>query len=193
LRKNIGEEKYYTTTQISKALGISMESLRDWLLREYIAPSVPSQGQGKKAFFTFNDVLGIRFFQELLRIGFARKIAAEILRKFTTQTKSLKGQIPSQALFNVYGDWVDAHFDRLKPIGAPREKLLDELKEIQTRMKEHKETPQDLMNKYKIDSVLDNDIGPYLIGYAQAREWDFIHIVNIDRIYKDVEKRLQAL
>lgn len=69
-------QESFTTKDIVEKLGIPMQRLRMWLLEGYIVPSTPSEGQGKKAYFTRNDLYAIRLFTKLMDKGFKREAAA---------------------------------------------------------------------------------------------------------------------
>jgi DNA-binding transcriptional MerR regulator len=74
-------EKLYTSGDVRRILKISMERYRDWESRGFIKPSIPSPGQGRKAFFTGEDVKKIILFKEFLDIGFRRKFASTLVEK----------------------------------------------------------------------------------------------------------------
>lgn len=76
------EKASFTTKDIVERLDIPMQRLRMWLMEEYIAPSVPSDGQGKKAYFSTNDMYAIVLFSRLLAKGFKRELASRYIREF---------------------------------------------------------------------------------------------------------------
>lgn len=76
------EKTIFTTKDIVERLDIPMQRLRMWLMEEYIAPSVPSDGQGKKAYFSINDMYAIVLFSRLLAKGFKRELASRYIREF---------------------------------------------------------------------------------------------------------------
>ena len=69
----------FSTFDIVKLLGINREKLRDWMDRGYVNPSIPAEGQGTRAVFVREDIYNICLFVELLKIGFKRKFAANII------------------------------------------------------------------------------------------------------------------
>ena len=74
-------EDIYSTIDISKALGIKRERMREWMIRGFVEPSLPSTGKGTIAIFTRKDVLCVALFQKLLGLGFNRETASEHVRK----------------------------------------------------------------------------------------------------------------
>lgn len=72
----------YSTIDIIKALKIPRERLRDWIVRDFIRPSLPTFRQGVKAGFTKGDVYGIAIFEQLLEYGYKREAASEIIKNF---------------------------------------------------------------------------------------------------------------
>jgi len=76
------DETPYTTKDIVEKLHIPMQRLRMWLLNNFFEPTKPSEGQGKKAFFSKLDMYAIELFVKLLAKGFKRELAAEYIRSF---------------------------------------------------------------------------------------------------------------
>jgi hypothetical protein len=72
----------YSTLDIIKALKIPRERLRDWIVRGFISPSLPSCKQGVKAGFSDADIYGIAIFEKLLDYGYKREAASEIVKHF---------------------------------------------------------------------------------------------------------------
>ena len=72
-------EDIYSTIDISKALKIKRERLREWMIREFVKPSLPANNKGTIAIFTRDDVISVALFQKLVDIGFKREAAAEYI------------------------------------------------------------------------------------------------------------------
>ena len=53
-----------------------------WLLNGFISPSIPSAGQGQKAYFSRTDFYAIVLFTKLLNKGFKRELAAAYVKSF---------------------------------------------------------------------------------------------------------------
>jgi len=70
-------EDLYSTIDISKALNIPRERLRDWMVRGFIKPSLPSTSKGTIAIFIRTDVVCVALFMKLITKGFKRDAAAE--------------------------------------------------------------------------------------------------------------------
>lgn len=77
----------FSTLDIEKALDITRERLRDWVIRGYVAPTVPAAGQGTKATFTRFDIYGIELFRQLIEDGCNRDAAGGFVRQFIEREK----------------------------------------------------------------------------------------------------------
>jgi hypothetical protein len=82
----------YSTIDIERGLKISRERLREWTSKGFIVPSIPSPGQGRKAEFSHDDLLKVCLFDELLRIGFKRDMAGQIISKYTLKKDPNEGE-----------------------------------------------------------------------------------------------------
>lgn len=72
----------FSTFDITKALGIPRERLKDWMNNNFIQATQPAQGKGTKAIFTLMDVYGVALFQDLLQKGFKRETASKFVKGF---------------------------------------------------------------------------------------------------------------
>ena len=70
----------YTTTDISKHLGIKRERLKIWMSKGFITPSQTASGPGTKNLFSITDLYLLKLFASLVERGFPREEAAERLR-----------------------------------------------------------------------------------------------------------------
>ena len=70
----------YTTTDISKHLGIKRERLKIWMSNGYVKPSTEASGPGTKNLFTITDLYFLKLFASLVERGFPRKEAANRIR-----------------------------------------------------------------------------------------------------------------
>jgi DNA-binding transcriptional MerR regulator len=66
----------YTTTDITKHLGIKRERLKIWMTNGYIRPSETASGPGTKNLFTVTDLYLLKLFTSLVERGFPREEAA---------------------------------------------------------------------------------------------------------------------
>lgn len=84
----------YTTTDIVDKLKVPMQRLRMWLLNGYFSPSIPSAGQGQKAYFSLFDLYAIAVFIQLLDQGCKRELAAEYVKRYqeSYQGKEVEAQ-----------------------------------------------------------------------------------------------------
>jgi hypothetical protein len=75
-------KKRFSTFDITKALGIPRERLKDWMNNGFIVPTEPAHGKGTKAGFTITDIYGVALFQDLIEKGLKREIAATFVKHF---------------------------------------------------------------------------------------------------------------
>lgn len=69
----------YTTTDVAR-LGIKRERLKEWTTRGFVSPSVRAAGPGTKALFSLLDLYHIKLFEKIVKLGFFRECAAELLK-----------------------------------------------------------------------------------------------------------------
>ena len=77
-----------TSFEVSKGLNIPYGRLREWIIREYIKPSVQAKGQGSKAHFSRLDTYLIKLFESLLNCGISREKAARCVSNTRTIAQS---------------------------------------------------------------------------------------------------------
>ncbi len=92
---------YYTSSIVTHVLDCHRELIKDWILQGFITPSVPAEGQGTKALFTFNDILTVYLFQKLINRGFKRKLAKKYIEAFKKEYID-NGIIPNIAVFFIH-------------------------------------------------------------------------------------------
>ena len=74
-------KKFYTTFDIRKIYNIKRETLRDWIDRDFVFPTLPAKGKGTKALFDEKAVFEIGLFKYLVGGGFTREMASKIVRE----------------------------------------------------------------------------------------------------------------
>lgn len=75
-------KKEFTSTEISKALGIEWGRLREWIVKGFIVPSVKGQeGPGRAILFSLDDVYGIYLFRQMVEYGWNRGFASVHVKK----------------------------------------------------------------------------------------------------------------
>lgn len=89
---------YYTSSIVTHVLKCHRELLKDWIMQEFVIPSIPAEGQGTKALFTFNDIFMAYFFQKLVNRGFKRSLAKKYIEAFRKEYLN-NGIIPDIAVF----------------------------------------------------------------------------------------------
>ena len=101
----------YSTLDIERGLKISRERLREWTAKGFIVPSIPSPGQGRRAEFSRDDLLTVALFDELLKIGFQRKMAGKIVKRegqYLWGASDICRTGPDFLMIKFYGDQVAA-------------------------------------------------------------------------------------
>lgn len=86
------DEKFTTKTIVEK-LGIPLQRVRMWLMEDFVSASIPSEGQGKKAFFTREDLYQIVLFEKLLKKGLKRELASNYVKSLRDGANIL-GSVP---------------------------------------------------------------------------------------------------
>lgn len=77
----------YTTTDITKHLGIKRERLKIWMTNGYIRPTETASGPGTKNLFSITDLYLLKLFTSLVERGFPRQVAAEKIQLIDTGYK----------------------------------------------------------------------------------------------------------
>ncbi|MBU1568151.1 MAG: MerR family transcriptional regulator [Proteobacteria bacterium] len=127
----MGVDKYTTKTIVEK-LGIPLQRLRMWLMEDFVSASIPSEGQGKKAFFTREDLYHIVLFEKLLKKGLKRELAAAYIKSINGGT-SILDSVPYLVLITINtdeGNVVQSRnclgFNPLQPIISPDNFMMSE-------------------------------------------------------------------
>ncbi len=70
--------RYYTGSDVVRAVGLSQKVLTQWIDRRLVVPSVRAQGKGTKHGFTLVDLVRIAVMEKLSRMGLPRENAAAV-------------------------------------------------------------------------------------------------------------------
>jgi hypothetical protein len=158
-------EDLYSTIDISKALNIPRERLRDWMVRGFIKPSLPSTSKGTIAIFIRTDVVCVTLFMKLITKGFKREAAAEyvdLLIEYPDLTNSINFIMLKSVVKNNDLDVVP--FFSYGP--GPLNLDIDKDRNVNTSF---------------TDRIIEAD------------EWDDIQIINVVNIHKEVDAALGHL
>jgi len=158
-------EDLYSTLDIVKALNIPRERLRDWMIRGFIKPSLPSTGKGTIAVFTKADVFGVALFGKLLEKGFKREMAAEYIEMVLSQ--------------NIYKA---LNFILFKSVIRNGKRVVEI--EEQIGKSSLKVEIDEKGNAKVISGPFENPI---------AEEWEDIHILNVGNLFKEVDTALRDI
>ena len=156
-------EPLYSTLDITKALSIPRERLRDWMVRGFIIPSLPSTSKGTIAIFTKDDVLCVALFQKLIDLGYKRENAGEYIDILTNTS-----MIPH------------IRFVTLK----------HKVENGETKTESEMQIGDGTLN-LSIASNGNIDSGPF--SPLNCSEWEGIHIINIMTIKKEVDAALAEI
>ena len=162
--------KDYTTTDITRAIGIPRERLKDWMTLGFVKPTIPAEGAGTKAVFRIEDLYGLQLFQHLLSNGFKRKEAAEIVSNLSRKIGS------GQYLIAKASDG-DLSVEIL-PTGENGRPIVDLLSGVSTW--------------HHGEGGLKSRWGAPIEAHDE-KEWDHIIIVNIGRIRRLVDQAVADL
>jgi hypothetical protein len=157
-------EDLYSTIDISKALKIPRERLRDWMVRGFIKPSLPSTSKGTIAIFIRTDVVCVALFMKLITKGFKRDAAAEYV-DFLIENPGLTNSITFIMLKSVVrnGNMEVTPFFSYGPAAL----------------------------NLNIDE--DRNLSTSFTDRIEADEWDDIQIINVVNIHKEVDAALAQL
>lgn len=103
----------FSTIDIERRMGISRERFREWVSKGYVTPSIPSPGQGRRAEFSREDLLRVALFDELLKVGFHREAAGQVISRFKLEKDPREGEplswvAPDFIVFIFRGDSISA-------------------------------------------------------------------------------------
>jgi hypothetical protein len=174
----------YSTLDIVKALSIPRERLRDWMNNGFVIPTISSQGQGTKAVFTRNDVYLAALFVDLLKKGFKRYNASDLIRKTSAILK--KNEPKNLAYVIIY--FLKNHDNpvTVKSIYDP----VTRWDKIDLRWDGRISSKQ--IDGYKDIAIERNDLPAEkaMQNQSKAQLWENIHIVNFKNIKKEVDLQL---
>jgi len=156
-------EDLYSTIDISKALNMPRERMRDWMVRGFIKPSLPSTSKGTIAIFTRDDVLCVMLFLKLIDRGFKRETAAEYI-DFLWNSKMIAA----------------VKFITLKHSVRDGNPVID---------RDFYVGEEDL--DFQIGSDGKITVGPF--SPTDSDEWEGIHIINMINMAKEVDAALSKL
>jgi hypothetical protein len=174
----------FSTLDIVKALSIPRERLRDWMNNGFVIPTISSQGQGTKAVFTRNDVYLAALFVDLLKKGFKRYNASDLIRKTSAILK--KNEPKNLAYVIIY--FLKNHDNPVivKSIYDP----VTRWDKIDLRWDGRISSKQIEGNKDNAPERNDLPAEKAMQNQSKAQLWENIHIVNFKNIKKEVDLQL---
>jgi len=165
----------FSTLDIVKALNIPRERLRDWMNHGFVVPTTRSEGQGTKAVFTRDDIYLVALFVDLLKKGFKRDRASDLIRKASEILR--KNGSKSVAYITIY--FLNNHNNAIlaEPIYDP----VTRWDKIDLRWGGR--IPSELITRSKINAIGLNDIPT---EKDAMQKWENIHLVN----FKDLKTKV---
>ena len=174
----------FSTLDIVKALSIPRERLRDWMNNGFVIPTISSQGQGTKAVFTRNDVYLAALFVDLLKKGFKRYNASDLIRKTSAILK--KNEPKNLAYVFIY--FLKNHDNPV--IGKSIYDPVTRWDKIDLRWDGRISSKQIEGNKDNAPERNDLPAEKAMQNQSKAQLWENIHIVNFKNIKKEVDLHL---
>lgn len=174
----------FSTLDIVKALSIPRERLRDWMNNGFVIPTISSQGQGTKAVFTRNDVYLAALFVDLLKKGFKRYNASDLIRKTSAILK--KNEPKNLAYVIIY--FLKNHDNPV--IGKSIYDPVTRWDKIDLRWDGRISSKQIEGNKDNAPERNDPPAEKAMQNQSKAQLWENIHIVNFKNIKKEVDLQL---
>ncbi len=165
---DISTKDLFTTHHVTKVLDIPMQRLRVWLLNGYIAPAIPSGGQGQKAFFLKEDLYVIALFKKLLEKGFKRELAS----KYCNSMKGINTPLGFANYLTIWTTEIDGKFVMGSHLLAGSE-------------------------KFRVD-ILPNMVNIWpgddqKLVKAVDVDWNDIYIINLTKIMRRVDTALNEV
>ena len=160
---------------------IPRERLRDWIQRGFTPPTTPAGGAGRAAIFTRLDVYGIFLFNVLLRRGFNRKFAAELIKHLksyvdiSAKKNSIKLDFPSTLVFFMKEN--GKKIISFIPIYAGEHQIKLPSGKMQSI------SPAGIKDYVKLDGTPGKDID----------DWDQIEVVNFIKIRAEIDAALEII
>ena len=158
----------FTTFDIIKALKIPRERLREWMKLGFIKPTIDADGQGTKSIFTRQDTYRVELFSQLLKMGFQRKLASKFIESYSEpRGKHRWGQ---SYLVIRLGARTTRNQDKdgfyfTKTIASSDQKI---------------DLVKGFIDEEEISAELDE-------------RWDYIQIVNLKRLERETDKKLEKV
>jgi hypothetical protein len=169
----------FSTLEVGRALKIGRECFRDWMNKGFIKPSVPSKGQGSKAIFLLDNVIGIALFKHLVEIGLTRAIAASWAYKFIERDKTE----PDRQKAHYIAFVSSINLKEVKVYTFASGDFAITLESLQiippgNRITDLNQLPLEIREK---------------LSMSLDKNWQYIHIVNVKALRANVLKALAKL
>ena len=171
----------FSTLDIVKALGVPRERLRDWMNNGFVVPTISSKGQGTKAVFTRDDIYLVALFVDLLKKGFKRSRASELIGKASKILKKNGSQSLAYVILYFFKNQNNTVFTELIYDPVTRWDRID--------LRWGGRIPAVAIEGNNKGDLKPKDHLTQAVGKIQSAtlEWENIHIVNFKNIKKKVD------
>lgn len=174
----------FSTLDIVKALSIPRERLRDWMNNGFVTPTTRSEGQGTRAIFSRDDIYLVALFVDLLKKGFKRKRASDLIKKTSEVLRKNNG---SKSLIYIIIYFLNNHYDAIlaEPIYDP----VTRWDKIDLRWGGR--IPSKLNERSRKDTLAVNEplTGKDAVQQelSTTQRWENIHLINFINLKKKVD------
>lgn len=159
------KNELFSTFEIIKALNIPRERLREWMKLGFIKPTQAADGQGTRAIFTRQDAYRVELFRRLLQMGLQRKLAAQFVESYD----EAGGNHRSEQRYLIIR------------LGTRTTRNEDEYGTYFSKCIANDDQKIDLVKGFIDDEVLAAEFD---------ERWDYLQIVNLNRLERDADRML---
>lgn len=79
---NTTKQNGYLSIDVERFAGVKRSTIESWIERGYISPSIQvASGHGSRNIWSMNDIRKIIIFNGLVKIGFARRLSARLIKE----------------------------------------------------------------------------------------------------------------
>lgn len=193
-------DRTYSTFDITRALGIPRERLRDWMSKGFIVPSVPAAGQGTRAEFTYADVLIVALFRQLIEKGFQRETASNLIGSLKIKfemTMLIREKRSSWAAVFRRSSFLGKEHTEAFFIEEPGDNVIIDLLTGYTLVQRDYEKYKIRLLERHIQEDAENEGKEYFpredYEITELEYWDDILIVNLKKLKREVDMALRKL
>ena len=177
----------FTTTDIVKGLKIPFGRLREWIVREYVKPSVPAAGSGKAAEFSLPDVYMIEMFRTMVEGGFTREQASKCLLQDPNRVERADVMVFRRSGNQITGTLHS--FPDSPEVGLESGRLVYPSAHDVLDLKTGRASTLSQLKKMEVAPWKENSRLP---GPKSIEDWDDIYVLNFRKIRAYVDSKMTA-